>query len=72
MVFPVTPSGEADEVGIAGRSTIMGFRERLRRDDGPAVRRYQTREQLMTIGDDYWIESPRLFRRLDLLTTRPR
>jgi len=34
----------------------MGFRDRLRRDDGPAVRRYQMREQLMTIGDDYWIE----------------
>ena len=34
----------------------MGLRDRLRRDDGPDPRRYQMREQLLTIGDDYWIE----------------
>jgi uncharacterized protein YxjI len=35
---------------------IMGLRDRLRRDEGPDVRRYQMRERLMSIGDDYWIE----------------
>ena len=34
----------------------MNLRDRLRRDDGPGVRRYQMREKLMSIGDDYWIE----------------
>jgi uncharacterized protein YxjI len=34
----------------------MGLRDRLRRDDSAGVRRYQMREQLMSIGDDYWIE----------------
>ena len=34
----------------------MGLRDRRRRDDGPELRRYQMREQLLTIGDDYWIE----------------
>ena len=34
----------------------MGLRDRLRRDDGAGVRRYQLRERLMSIGDDYWIE----------------
>lgn len=34
----------------------MGLRDRLRRDDGPDVRRYQMRERLISIGDDYWIE----------------
>ena len=34
----------------------MGLRDRLRGDDGPRVRRYQMRESLMSIGDDYWIE----------------
>lgn len=27
------------------------------RDDGPAPRRYQMREKLLAIGDDYWIEN---------------
>ena len=34
----------------------MGLRDRLRHDEGAAARRYQMREALMTIGDDYWIE----------------
>lgn len=34
----------------------MGLRDRLRRDDGAGVRRYQMRERLISIGDDYWIE----------------
>ena len=34
----------------------MGLRDRLRGDDGPAPRRYQMREKLLSIGDDYWIE----------------
>ena len=34
----------------------MGLRDRLRGDDGPAKRRYQMKEKLLSIGDDYWIE----------------
>ncbi len=34
----------------------MGLRDRLRGDDGPGGRRYQMREKLLSIGDDYWIE----------------
>jgi len=34
----------------------MGLRDRLGRDAGPDARRYQMRERLMSIGDDYWIE----------------
>ena len=34
----------------------MGLRDRRRGDNHPAARRYQMREQLLTIGDDYWIE----------------
>ena len=34
----------------------MGVRDRLRKNDGAGVRRYQMREQLMSIGDDFWIE----------------
>jgi uncharacterized protein YxjI len=34
----------------------MGLRDRLRRDNGAGVRRFQMRERLMSIGDDYWIE----------------
>ena len=34
----------------------MGLRDRLRRNDGPDLRRYQMREKLLSIGDDYWIE----------------
>ena len=34
----------------------MGLRDRLRGDAGPAPRRYQMREKLLSIGDDYWIE----------------
>jgi uncharacterized protein YxjI len=34
----------------------MGLRDRLRKDDGAGVRRYQMREKLMSIGDDFWIE----------------
>jgi hypothetical protein len=33
----------------------MGLRDRLRRDDTPTLR-YQMREKLLAIGDDYWIE----------------
>jgi uncharacterized protein YxjI len=32
----------------------MGF---LRRDDAPAGTRYQMREKLLAIGDDFWIET---------------
>ena len=32
----------------------MGF---LHRDDGPSPIRYQMREKLLAIGDDYWIET---------------
>jgi uncharacterized protein YxjI len=34
----------------------MGLRDRLGGDDGAGVRRYQMREALMAVGDDYWIE----------------
>ncbi|MEU7816967.1 LURP-one-related family protein [Pseudonocardia sp. NPDC049154] len=34
----------------------MGLRDRLRKDDNSDVRRYRMREQLLSIGDDYWIE----------------
>ena len=34
----------------------MGFRDR-RRGDAPDKHRYQMREQLLSIGDDYWIEN---------------
>lgn len=34
----------------------MGLRDRLRRDDAPAPQRYQMREKLLAVGDDYWIE----------------
>ena len=34
----------------------MGLRDRIRGDDGPANRRYQMQEKLLSIGDDYWIE----------------
>ena len=33
----------------------MGLRDRHRGDEAP-VQRYQMREQLLSIGDDYWIE----------------
>jgi len=35
----------------------MGLRDRLRKDDGADVHRYQMRERLISIGDDYWIEN---------------
>ena len=34
----------------------MGLRDRRRGDDGPGGRRYQMREKMLSIGDDYWIE----------------
>jgi len=34
----------------------MGLRDRLRREDSAGTRRYQMRERLISIGDDYWIE----------------
>lgn len=34
----------------------MGLRDRRKRDDGPAGVRYQMREKLLSVGDDYWIE----------------
>ena len=34
----------------------MGLRDRIGRDAGPAMQRFQMREKLMSIGDDYWIE----------------
>ena len=38
------------------RGVTVGLRDRLRGDDGPAGRRYQMREKLLSVGDDYWIE----------------
>jgi uncharacterized protein YxjI len=35
----------------------MGLRDRRHRKDGPVVQRYQMREKLLSIGDDYWIEN---------------
>ncbi|MCW2803326.1 MAG: hypothetical protein JWN06_1543 [Propionibacteriaceae bacterium] len=34
----------------------MGLRDRGRRDAAQDLQRYQMRQQLMSIGDDYWIE----------------
>jgi uncharacterized protein YxjI len=34
----------------------MGLRDRIR-GDAPDVHRYQMREKLLSIGDDYWIET---------------
>jgi uncharacterized protein YxjI len=34
----------------------VGFRDRRHHQDGPVVQRYQMREKLLSIGDDYWIE----------------
>jgi uncharacterized protein YxjI len=33
------------------------FRDRRHHQDGPVVQRYQMREKLLSIGDDYWIEN---------------
>ena len=35
----------------------MGLRDRRKRDDGPAGVRYQMREKLLSVGDDYWIDN---------------
>jgi uncharacterized protein YxjI len=35
----------------------VGFRDRRHHQDGPVVQRYQMREKLLSIGDDYWIEN---------------
>jgi uncharacterized protein YxjI len=35
----------------------VGFRDRRHHDDGPVVQRYQMREKLLSIGDDFWIEN---------------
>lgn len=35
----------------------MGLRDRGRRADDPGVSRYQLREKLLDVGDDYWIEN---------------
>jgi uncharacterized protein YxjI len=35
----------------------VGLRDRVRRDADSGVQRYQMREQLLSIGDDYWIEN---------------
>ena len=55
-----TPGSECDihghEVISQGEAT-MGLRDRVRRDVGSGVQRYQMREQLLSIGDDYWIEN---------------
>jgi uncharacterized protein YxjI len=37
------------------KEIIMGLRDR-RRDAASGTQRYQMREQLLSIGDDYWIE----------------
>ena len=35
----------------------MGFLNRRHHQDGPVAQRYQMREKLLSIGDDYWIEN---------------
>ena len=35
----------------------MGLRDRVRRDADSGAHRYQMRENLLSIGDDYWIEN---------------
>ena len=35
----------------------MGLRDRVRRDADSGAQRYQMHEKLLSIGDDYWIES---------------
>lgn len=35
----------------------MGLRDRVRRDAGSGPQRFQMREKLLSIGDDYWIEN---------------
>jgi uncharacterized protein YxjI len=35
----------------------MSLRDRRKRDDGPAGVRYQMREKLLSVGDDYWIDN---------------
>ena len=35
----------------------MGFLNRRRHQDGPVAQRYQMKEKLLSIGDDYWIEN---------------
>jgi uncharacterized protein YxjI len=35
----------------------VGLRDRVRRDAESGVHRYQIREHLLSIGDDYWIEN---------------
>jgi uncharacterized protein YxjI len=39
-----------------GRNLTMGFRDRRDRRSDPSAKRYQMREKLVAIGDDYWIE----------------
>jgi uncharacterized protein YxjI len=39
-----------------GGIAIMGLRDRLRHDEAAGTHRYQMREKLISIGDDYWIE----------------
>ena len=34
----------------------MGLRDRVRHEDGPPPQRFQLREKLFSIGDDFWIE----------------
>jgi uncharacterized protein YxjI len=34
----------------------MGLRDRIRGNDGPDNQRFQMREKVMSIGDDFWIE----------------
>jgi uncharacterized protein YxjI len=41
---------------VKGEAT-MGLRDRVRRDAGSGVQKYQMREKLLSIGDDYWIEN---------------
>jgi uncharacterized protein YxjI len=38
------------------RNAIMGLLDRKARHDDQGVRRFQMREKLVAIGDDYWIE----------------
>ena len=49
---------DKDRSGTAQEEHVMGLLHRSHRhDDEPAVQRYQMREKLLAIGDDYWIEN---------------
>jgi uncharacterized protein YxjI len=55
---PLQQRRDAVRVGAAvtnGKGQLMGLRDRLR-GDKESVQRFQMREKLLSIGDDFWIE----------------